>query len=66
MSAAEVIAMIEKLPPHEKAEVIAFARNIPAAEPGQPNFRYATDEAFNKVLPEIFEKHHELFRRLAQ
>lgn len=71
MSAAEVIELIKKLPPEEKAEVIAFvngtAKEFCAEEPPQGRqVRYISKESFESVVPKIFEKHEELFRRLAQ
>jgi hypothetical protein len=65
MSAAEIIAMIEKLPPHEKAEVIAYARNG-TSEQGERMIRYATDEEFDRAKKKVFTENRELLRRLAQ
>jgi hypothetical protein len=65
MSAAEIIEMIEKLPPAEKAEVIAYVRNA-SLPSGEKQIRYMSDEKFNEVAPKVFEKHRELLRRLAQ
>lgn len=63
MSAAEIIEMIEKLPPAEKAEVYALLEQRKSQE---PKIRYISDEKFAEIAPKIFEKHHELFRRLAE
>ena len=65
MSAAEIIEMIEKLPPAEKAEVIAYARRA-AVTLDEKSVRYISDEKFDQVAPKVFEKHRELLRRLAQ
>jgi hypothetical protein len=65
MSAAEIIEMIEKLPPAEKAEVIAYARKAALPSEEKP-IRYISDEKFAEVAPKVFEKHRELLRRLAQ
>jgi hypothetical protein len=64
MSAAEIIEMIEKLPPAEKAEVIAYARK--STLPEEKSVRYISEEKFAEIGPKIFEKHRELLRRLAQ
>lgn len=65
MSAAEIIEMIKKLPPKEKAEVCDYFRS--ELEPsGEKAVRYMSDEKFNEVAPKVFEKHRELLRRLAQ
>ena len=67
MSAAEIIELIKKLPPQEKAEVREFFQNETAeSPPAERPIRYVSDEKFNEVAPKIFEKHHELLRRLAQ
>lgn len=64
MSAAEIIELIKKLPPEEQAEVIAFARNA-APEADTPP-RTIPDERFRRAADEVFDKHRELLRRLAQ
>jgi hypothetical protein len=63
MSAAEVIELIKKLPPEEKAEVIAFVRSAEAEStgPGQ-----VASEAFRAAADKVFTQHRELFRKLAQ
>ncbi|MEO6246030.1 MAG: hypothetical protein ABIQ12_11415 [Opitutaceae bacterium] len=67
MSAAEIIELIKKLPPTEKAEVIAFAKSdAPEASLDDRAPRYISNEKFDDVAPKVFEKHHELLRRLAQ
>jgi hypothetical protein len=71
MSAAEVIALIKKLPPEERAEVSAFLQKEGVAAcveeaVEEKKVRYASNDEFEKVLPRVFEKHRELFRRLAQ
>ena len=74
MSAVEIIELIKKLPPEERAAVAAFL-NGNGADGSDPRVeeaaterkvRYIPNEEFEKVLPQIFEKHEELFRRLAQ
>jgi hypothetical protein len=64
MSAAEIIEMIKKLPPDEKAEVIAFAQK--EAESDTPRFKFISEGEFEKWAPAIFEKNRALLRRLAQ
>jgi hypothetical protein len=67
MSAAEVIELIKKLPPEEKAEVIAFAKNAESeVRSTDRKVRYVSQEKFAEITPEVFAKHDELFRRLAQ
>lgn len=77
MSAAEIIELIKKLPPEERAEVAAFLEKREAGAVEEPPAGYATgsaerivrhvsDEDFEKALPGIFGRHRELFRRLAQ
>lgn len=63
MSAAEVIALIKKLPPEERAEVIAFTRAEQCQEDG-PEF--LSQEEAERVAKKIFAENDELFRRLAQ
>jgi hypothetical protein len=62
MSAAEIIELIKKLPPEERAEVIAFAK---AEEPAR-QIKYADNEAFERAAKKVFAENKELLRRLAQ
>lgn len=67
MSAAEIIELIKKLSPEERAEVVAFARNEPAAAPTlERKIKYVSDEKFAEVAPRVFAQHADLLRRLAQ
>ena len=67
MSAAEVIELIKKLPPEEKAEVIAFAKSAESEVPtAERKVRYISKEKFAEIKPEVFAQHDELFRRLAK
>lgn len=67
MSAADIIELIKKLPPEEKAEVREFIQSETVeSPPAERPIRYISDEKFDEVAPKIFEKHHELLRRLAQ
>jgi hypothetical protein len=61
MSAAEIIELIKKLPPEEKAVVIAFAR-----EEDRTGVRNADPERAAGVAQGVFDRHPELFRNLAQ
>lgn len=65
MSAAEVIEMIKKLPPEERAEVYSFTENAKQAE--QPRtIRYMSNADADCISEQVFDQHKELFRRLAQ
>ncbi len=67
MSAAEIIELIKKLPPEEKAEVREFLKNGAAdSAPVERKIRYISNEEFDKIAPKIFADNHELLRRLAQ
>ena len=62
-----MIELIKNLPPEEKAEVIAFARSAEAEVPStERKVRYISNDKFAGVEPAVFERHHELFRRLAE
>jgi len=65
MSAAEVIELIEKLPPTEQREVWAYLDQKEKAAPadGIRRMDFAKGVAIGKG---IFERHPELFRKLAQ
>ncbi len=65
MSAAEIVEMIEKLPPEQKAEVYALLEQRKPREM-ERKIRYVSDEKFAEVAPKIFDQHRELFRRLAE
>ena len=66
MSAAEIIELIKKLPPEERAEVNEFVKAEEAAPKAERTIRYLSDEKFEEAAAKVFEKHHELLRRLAQ
>ncbi len=65
MSAAEVIEMIEKLPPTEQREVRAYLEAKEKAVPtdGIRRMDFAQGVAMGRG---IFERHPELFKKLAQ
>jgi hypothetical protein len=63
MSAAEIIEMIEKLPPEERAEVLAF---IKAGKLDQPSTKVVSDADFERAAKRVFADNKDLLRRLAQ
>ena len=65
MSAAEVIELIEKLPPNERQEVRAYLEQKEKMVPtdGVRRMDFAKGVAVGKG---IFERHPELFRKLSQ
>ena len=65
MSAAEVIEMIKKLPPKERAEVDSFLAETRASIQ-ETSDRFATDADFDRAAKQVFADNHELLRRLAQ
>jgi hypothetical protein len=67
MSAVEIIEQIKALPREERQRVAEFVRNADLDEStDQPSVRYADDTAFEAALDRTFEKHDELFKKLAQ
>ena len=65
MSAAEVIEMIEKLPPREKAEVFAYLKKSELALT-ERTVRYLPKTEADCIAEQVFKDHNELFRKLAQ
>jgi len=65
MSAIEIIEQIKALPQEERREVFAFVRETEETR-RQKEVRYVDDETFRRAADAVFEKHHELFRRLAE
>lgn len=63
--AAEIIALIKKLPPADQAEVVAFARALSDGDTAV-EVSYIPDVKFAEVAPQVFAKHRELMRKLAQ
>ncbi|MEO6244249.1 MAG: hypothetical protein ABIQ12_02330 [Opitutaceae bacterium] len=63
MSAAEIIELIKKLPPKEQAEVREFVRGEELAPDG---IRRIDRDRAKEIGKEIFDRHPELFRKLAQ
>jgi hypothetical protein len=64
MSAAEVIAIIEKLPPPEQEEVAAYLEKKKQAAAGDGVRRMDFAKGV-KIGEGVFDRHPELFRRLA-
>ena len=68
MSAAEIIEQIKALPAEERRRVIAFARTageLDASE-NSAGVRYADNATFAAAADRVFEKHAELFKKLAE
>jgi hypothetical protein len=67
MSAAEIIEQIKALPPEERRAVFAFVQIAEQDAPADDTtVRYADDRAFEAVVDRVFEKHAELFKKLAE
>ncbi len=65
MSATEVIELIKKLPPEEQAIVFAFGDEA-RARTSEGGVRLATRERAREVAKRVFDRHPELFKKLAQ
>ena len=63
MSASEIIEQIKALPREERQQVVEF---VHAVERSEPSPRHADDDAFDAVVDRVFEKHAELFKKLAE
>lgn len=66
MSAAEIIEQIKSLPPQERDTVAEYVREASKTAPQSPEVRYMDEATFRAAKERVFEKHAELFRRLAQ
>lgn len=64
MNAQEIIEQIKTLPPEEQQRVAEFVKN--SSVQSQPEVRYADERQFREIVETVFEKHDELFRRLAE
>ena len=67
MSASEIIEQIKILPVEEKARIVDFVHQMEAA--GllvTRSIRYASREQVKAASEKVFQKHEEVFRRLAQ
>lgn len=71
MTVAEIIELIKKLPPEEKAEVMAFLnseneRDRVEETRVETTVNYLPHEEAKRRAAEIFRENHDLFRRLSQ
>ena len=65
MNATEVIREIDKLPEEERVKVVLHVRKLSIGRPKKKT-RYIPRGAFEKTANRVFEKHSELFKKLAQ
>jgi hypothetical protein len=63
VTAAEIIEEIKRLPPSEQMEVIKFCCEL--VQEKEQEFRTIPDAEFRRAADEVFEKYHDLLRRLA-
>lgn len=68
MSVAEIIEQIKALPLKEQREVFSFVREAEkeSVSGGAQGVRYADDKTFDAALERVFERHDELFKKLAE
>jgi len=68
MSAAEIIEQIKALPLEEQMKVLAYICEVERqSDPTNDQcVRYADDKTFEEVAERIFERHDELFKKLAE
>jgi hypothetical protein len=66
MSAAEIIEQIKALPPDARREVVDFVKSADEEARAGGAVRYADDKSFEAVADRVFEKHAELFKKLAE
>lgn len=65
MSAAEIIELIEKLPPPEQDEVFALLEQR-RRQNDRPALRFVPADEADRAADQVFQDHAELFRKLAQ
>jgi hypothetical protein len=65
MSAAEIIAEIQKLPDAEMQQILDFVR-VNSTLSGCSEDTKGHEADFQKSMDKVFRKHSDLFRRLAQ
>ncbi|WP_414664075.1 hypothetical protein [Horticoccus sp. 23ND18S-11] len=65
MSAAEIVEMIERLPPIERAEVFALLEKK-KAENARREIRHLPAAEAQRIAEQVFKDHSDLFRKLAQ
>lgn len=67
MSAIEVINEVRNLPVQEQEQVLNFLReNLRSHRSAEDGVKYADEADFKKAAEKVFQKHDNLFRRLAQ
>ncbi len=67
MSVAEIIEQIKSLSPEEQKRVFSFVHEVEGnAVSSSPGVRYADDQTFDAAVERVFERHEELFKKLAQ
>ena len=67
MSAVEIIEQIKALPKSERQRVLEFARTAERNESAnQAPVQYADASTFDAAADRVFEKHAELFKKLAE
>jgi predicted SprT family Zn-dependent metalloprotease len=64
-STAEIIEMIDRLPPEEKAEVVSHLERW-RNRGGSSDVRYLPKAEAERLAETVFQNHEELFRKLAQ
>lgn len=65
MSAHEVIELIKKLSPEEQAQVFVFG-DQERAKTQDAGVRFANRDEARRVAGQVFDRHPELFKKLAQ
>lgn len=65
MNATEVIREIDKLPEQERVKVVLHVRRLSVSKSRKAT-RYIPRGAFEKTANRVFEKHSELFKKLAE
>jgi len=65
MNATEVIREIDRLPEEERVKVVLHVRKLSIGR-RKKKTRYIPRGAFEKTANRVFEKHSELFKKLAK
>lgn len=69
MTANEIIAQIEALPPEEKAVLVDYLRKVDEelrVIRGNKEIHYVTEAEFNRAQEQVFRKHAPLLKKLAE
>lgn len=66
MSAQEVIKQIKALPRDEQSRVLEFVHHLESAEGSPPPVRYVDRAMLERSAEKVFDRHDELFHKLAQ